>query len=510
MDFHIKDKRISLITLCCIGWGILAHGMAIFNKYSYHDDVPWFNGVGETYGLGRWFLGFSGKMIEWLFDSHNYSMPVFNGVLTIASIGTMVYIMCKKLDINSDILIVSLCGVMICFPSVINIFGFVFTAGYYYISALMSVVGAYIFYKFKSIPSIIICAFLMALSTGIYQSNIAISLIVMLIFMLDEVAGSDMDWKQYMILTGKNAVICICFMAEYFVLNRVFLTLNHQEMYDYKGVNSFGATDIRGYLLRVVTAYKRFIKPVDYINYNNASANMFPFNIRYLHMILVFLVVILIAFWLKDIPGMAKKVQIGLLVIISPLFSYFIYVMVAEEDAHGGMAYGEAFMFVLAVFVIEKMREKNRYTQIISRVCVALIFAIGIMMARYANVCYLKAEIMQNEAINYYNRLIVRIQSTDGYSEDTPVVYVGGRSKNDDDLQGAKIFDTIYLPPYQGNSIINDFSWEETMNMWCGFSRVEGSMSDIEDKSVVDAMPLYPAEGSIRMVDDVLVVKFAE
>ena len=510
MDIHIKDKRIRLITLCCIGWGILAHGSALFNKYSYHDDVPWFNGVGETYGLGRWFLGVSGKIIEWLFAGRNYSMPVFNGIITIAAIGAIVYILCRKLNIFSNLLIISLCGIMICFPSVTNIFGYVFTAGYYYASALMSVVGAYIFYKYRNLASLLACSVLMALSVGIYQSNISINLIVLLIFMLDEVSDSDMEWKDYIILAVRNVAVCICFMAEYFVINRLFLKLNHQEMYDYKGVNSYGMTDIRGYILRVITAYKRFLKPVDYINYNGVSANMFPWNIRYLHMILIVLVTVLIVFWIKDVQGMKNKAQIALLIGVSPLFSYFIYVMVAEEDAHGGMGYGEAFMFVLAAFVIEKIREKNKYTRVIGGLCVVFMIAIGIMMARFANVCYLKAEIMQNEAVNYYNRLIARMQSTEGYSPDTPVVYIADRSKNDEDLQGAKLFDDIYLPPYQGNSIINDFAWEETMNMWCGFSRVEGSMKDIEDKSIVSDMPLYPAEGSVKIVDGVLVVKFAE
>ena len=98
--------------------------------------------------------------------------------------------------------------------------------------------------------------------------------------------------------------------------------------------------------------------------------------------------------------------------------------MVAEEDAHGGMGFGEVFMFFLAAFVITKIRQgeddkaEKRFSpqDVLGKAAVVLIFVIAFMMARFANVCYLKAEIMQAEAINYYNRLIARIQMTEGYT----------------------------------------------------------------------------------------------
>ena len=127
------------------------------------------------------------------------------------------------------------------------------------------------------------------------------------------------------------------------------------------------------------------------------------------------------------------------------------------------------------------------------------------------NVCYLKADLMQAEAINYYNRLIERIRTTEGYTPEVPVAYINDRSKNDDDFSGNRLFDPIYLPPYQGNSIINDFSWEKTMNMWCAFSRVEPGEEELQALSgQIEQMPVYPSEGSVQMLDGIIVVKFAQ
>ena len=505
-----KDRRLGLIMAASFGWGIFAHGMAMFGKFSFHDDAAWFNGVGVTYELGRWFLGALGEAFERIFGSMHYSTPAFNGVLTIAGVAFLTYILCRKLDIKDKFLITALCGVMVCFPAITNIFGFVYTAPYYYIGAVLGAFGAYYYYEKKNAVSFIVCTVLMALSTGIYQSNIPVNMMLLLLFMLCEVYGSDMKWKDYFILAAKNALICAVFMAEYFAMNTVFLKVKGRTMYDYKGVSSFGMTAPSDYIWRVFTAYKRFIKPADYINYDGVSANMFPWNIKYFHILLILASLILLAVMIKKIADRRRILQIGLLIALSPLFSYFIYVMVGEVDAHGGMAFGEVMMFPLGAFIIEKIRENSKLTAITSSACIVIMFIIAVMFARYANVCYLKAYVMQSEAISYYDTLIARMQSAEGYTKDTPIVYIGDQNKNDEDLNGTALFDPIYLPPFQGSSLINDFAWEETMNIWCGFSRVEAEEDEITDMDTVEAMPVYPDEGSIKMVDGILVVKFSE
>jgi hypothetical protein len=242
---------------------------------------------------------------------------------------------------------------------------------------------------------------------------------------------------------------------------------------------------------------------------------MFPWGIRYYHMILVAVVIVLIVLLLRTVKAKAKIAQLSILFAISPLFAYFLYVMVAEEDAHGGMGFGEVFMFFVGAFVIDRIfgeREENgvkgfSLKGVLRNAAIVLIFVIAFMFARFANVCYLKAQIMQAEAINYYNTLISRIQMTEGYTSETPVAYVEPRKKNDEALMGTKLFEPIYLPPYQGNSIINDFAWQETMELWCAFAPVSGS---VPDSANVAEMPCYPAEGSIKMVDGTVVVKFSD
>ena len=64
--FRKIKKNFKLILYSTFLWGIFAHGMMIFNKFSYHDDAGLFE-YGLTYSLGRWMLGLIGDFVTFLF-----------------------------------------------------------------------------------------------------------------------------------------------------------------------------------------------------------------------------------------------------------------------------------------------------------------------------------------------------------------------------------------------------------------------------------------------------------
>ena len=513
----LKDKRFPLVMVGSFIWGIIAHGMMLFNKFSYHDDALWVDGFNDidTYGLGRWGRAVAGIIARMIFGGKHSSTPLFFGLFTIACIALMLYLSCKRLRIQDTLVIISLSGVMVCFPAVTGMFGFMFVAPYFFFGSFLGVLGGYIYYSNKTKMTFAVCTVLMALSVALYQANIPINLMILLLFMLDDVCTLDMDWKDYFIVAAKNILLCVCFMAEYLLSNSAALKIKGMALSDYKGVSSFGMTTPAEYISRIITAYKRFIKPVDYVGRQGVSANMFPWSLKYYHILLIITTLVLLIMFIRTFKNNRKVVQVLLIIAISPLFAYSIYAMVTESEIHGLMTYGEVFLFFLPAYFWSRFAENDscdlkRLRIVLGWVTVSLTLVIGVVFARYANVCYLKANVMLQEAIGYYNCLIARIQGTPGYTGDTPVLYIGDSSKNDEDFSGDKLFDPIYLPPYHRNSIINDYAWEETMELWCGFSPVKADPGTVLSTDTIDEMPTYPDEGSVKMVDNTIVVKFSD
>lgn len=99
--FRKIKKNFKLILYSTFLWGIFAHGMMIFNKFSYHDDAGLFE-YGLTYSLGRWMLGLIGDFVTFLFGSGYYSVPLFTGSLLLHSLqeSPCCWWICLRLKIN--------------------------------------------------------------------------------------------------------------------------------------------------------------------------------------------------------------------------------------------------------------------------------------------------------------------------------------------------------------------------------------------------------------------------
>lgn len=205
----LKVNESLLKTVLCSAtfWGLLAHGMVLFNKYSFHDDVRYFNEVGATYESGRWMLGILGSLSANLLGSKNYSLPVVNGTITILCIAAIVYLLADSLRIQSKPLVILLCGSMVTFPSVTGTFSYMFTAPYYYAASLLGVVGAWIFHQKKNVVALLLCTVLMACSVGVYQANIPVCICTLLLYMMEDIRQSDMNWKAFWKMALCNATV---------------------------------------------------------------------------------------------------------------------------------------------------------------------------------------------------------------------------------------------------------------------------------------------------------------
>ena len=131
--------------------------------------------------------------------------------------------------------------------------------------------------------------------------------------------------------------------------------------------------------------------------------------------------------------------------------------------------------------------------------------------SRFSNVTYVKANIIQERAIAYYTTLITRIQSMEGYSEESLVAYVNDRQNRS--LATVTITEDLYQEFIVPNTFLNDYSWKNFMQEWCGFlpQEVDSSkIGELEALEEVQNMPAYPNDGSIKMIDGVIVIKMGQ
>lgn len=130
------NKKLKIILISTFIWGIFSHGMVLFNKYNIHDDVSALFEIGTTYTSGRWMLEILRKITWELFGQGAYSLPVFNGMVSIFFIALASYFITVLLKIQKPSICISISGILVSFPTITGLFGYMFTAPYYSVSIL--------------------------------------------------------------------------------------------------------------------------------------------------------------------------------------------------------------------------------------------------------------------------------------------------------------------------------------------------------------------------------------
>ena len=77
--------------------GLLAHAYRFFNFLPIWDSIYNFTGVGSTYTLGRWFLGYAG-LITSMFD-----LPWVNGAFSLFYISIVVILLTEMFEIKNHL-----------------------------------------------------------------------------------------------------------------------------------------------------------------------------------------------------------------------------------------------------------------------------------------------------------------------------------------------------------------------------------------------------------------------
>ena len=502
-----RNTKITVIS--CFLWGVLAHGMAMFNKFSSFDDVESLFGAGTTYSLGRWMLSIINVFSKKIYGSTQYSVPVYNVALSILFIALTLLFIIDLLKIQNKWSIIAICGIGVTFPVITGIFGYMFTAPFYAFGFLLAAGGVWLVYAYEKWYTYVIGMLILACSVGVYQAVIPLVVSLMLLKLFTLTLDADIPIAKIWKKIAGSILICCGFMGIYFGINSLVLKLLHTSLSGYKGINNFGLTSPLGYFKRVLYAYTEFFNPT-----NHVQTNMYPFSLRIFYYILLCFLILLMGkqfwvMWKKD-KAHAALGAVGFLFI--PLSTNLIYVMCDASAASSLMLYGQVVIFIWLVVMLEKAScKKERLVSCLYKCGIALIGIMCALYVRFDNICYLKAAFVQEQTLDYYERLVTRIQSCEGYSENMKVLYIGEFDMSGEEFPTIPEFECIYLNPYMNSDImVKNYAWKTSLKLWVGFAPELAEIEEIRNTDAIDDLNCYPSDGSIAVIDDIVVVKFAE
>lgn len=501
-----KSFKLAFLSVCLIG--SITHIYIFSNLILNHDSVWRLYYDNNNLPLGRWSLQFFSEI------STRFQLPVVAAVISILMLALSAALTVRFLDISNKVSIVLVSGFIASFPPAACIFSYMFTADAYFIGLFFSVLAAFCLkkYRFGGIPFVI----LLAVSCGIYQPFICYAIGLLLadciirLFSEEALKTIVRDGLRYI------ALIIIALVGYYAVAN-LLLTLQHKTFSDYQNVDSFSIWNLKEFLSQLPVAYQKYLV---YFFHSSYLTDFFQ-AIQVCFLGLSLAALIYLVFSAKIYKDSVRLLLLTAGVLLLPMALDFITVLSAGAWVHELMLYSFVLQFALSIKAIEsalkKLIVKNSNNWPI--LYLANIFLAALLIWNNFCVCntaYLRLQVCYENSFALANRIVSRIESLDGYAPDIPVAIIGEASPA---FYGNTVPQFSQFNSLTGTNDVLLFTPEPHIRTRRFIEHYIGihmpkpgrELLDMLDASEeVKSIPSYPAEGSVVMYNNIIIVKLSE
>lgn len=503
------DRKI-FIGLLIFGYAI--HSFRLTQMLNGADDIQvLMRGYGAGITSGRWALEYLGNLINWKWQVGSFNLSVFDGLLTIFFLCLSICIVLELFNLRHSKLAILFAAVFMVYPVCSATFLFMFTAAYYGLSCLLAVLAAYYIKTCNKLYGVfaIVC---IAVSIGLYQAYFPMTVTLCLLLMIDYFLKENADIKTG-IKRGIYYLAIMCLgVALYFVA--LFYCLNRfgTELASYKGIDSMGQWGGRQIYGLITKCYDIFLHlPVSTYH----SINTLQITRMCILSLYIFSIILVII-------SIVNKKYLGRIIIIPlifllPIAVNLIEIMSKNNGVYELMIYPTVFIFFLPILLFERNRLVGGIARVLHRLsglAVALVLVLSILCySWHANWNYVALDYMNRETESYFTTLVTRIKSAENYKDEYPVLFVGEDHFVDLHFMNPySIYPELYFE-CNPQGLIYSFSWKSALSAYTGFQCGTPSNEECEKIFLSEkfkAMNNYPDDGSIKVIDEVIVIKITD
>ena len=482
--------------------GLFAHIYKITNWLPNWDSLVFRYDSQNMISLGRWFLP-----VVCSFSSF-YDLPFLNGIIAIVFHALGAVCICRMLNIEKKITAGLIGAVIVSFPAVTSVMMYNYVADGYSIAFFLSTLAA--LYLTKEKPKYLLSAVLIALSTGIYQAYITVTITLVSLHLMDEMIFKNASFRYvlkkavYMLLSGVLGVIL------YVIILKVILGIFSVELLDYQGANtsaSLSNIDLLGSLYVVKETFlKCFFDLSGGVNvYVALNSFVLIFTLIYYirHIINIKLYKNPATIFMIVILGVMLIFGAGGLAFINP-----------GVDYHNLMLMGYSVFYMFFFLVYERGTEKNeKHTSIKCWLVLLTAVVIIINQVVISNVSYHKAQISYEKSYGVLIRIADRIEQTSGTEYCNKILVIGA-------LDNSDAYSVNLTPDITGitdgyiiradDETVSQSVLCSALNDYCGksYEFVSGEEKiKIIQREDVKSMKKWPQKDCVAIVDDTIVIK---
>lgn len=494
--------------------GCIIHSYRITHMINAADDIfVLMRGYGAGTTSGRWGLDFLGFRVNYKWIVGSFNLSVFDGILTLFFLSLSACIILELFNLQQSRLGKLFAVILVAYPVCSATLLYMFTAAYYGLSfflAVLAVWGMKTGKKMYGLFSILCIAF----SLGLYQAYFSVIATLCLLLVLDYFLNKGAEFKTGLRI-GFYYVLIMCLgLGVYFaILNNRLQNLG-AKLTTYQNIDSMGQIDFEKMPELLMKCYKYFLQLSTEVYHSINTISITRKGI-----LVLFILCAIMELWIIiRQKKWSQRIIIALLTVLVPIAVNLIEIMCSGADIYVLMVYSTVFVFLLPIILWKSIQTENKIGRLMIRLfgfgMAAVFLTTALGYSWHANWNYVALDYMNRETESYMTTLVTRIKATDHYRDEYPVMFVGERSFSDQQfINPYSAYSEFYFRMHQQENLINAFSWKEALTAYTGFiftAPSDQKYKEICASRVFEEMSCYPDDGSIAVIDGVIVVKIAD
>lgn len=513
LALYRRYRNMYLFTFLC---GMLAH-LFVFTNVVQNNDNAYY--ITEGYGVGitsaRWLLEIITDLFP-LFWGGSQNNTSFNGVFALLILSACACIIARLFGMEQRLEGWLWGAVFVCFPTTTTTFFYIYAAPLY---ALMLLLSAWAIKLADERPrGWIAGVFIVAAVLGVYQPFLPLIASILVVLVIRSILDGKETVRELIVRSLRFVGLLAGSIVVYMVILKIYLAWSGAKLSTYRGVDRIG--QFRGFkaTYEIIKAeYKNFLLlPFqDYMGVTCTPA------IRAALIVMIILTAVALIWVFVRRCDKPRKILLLLTVGVLPFTVNAILLMSPDADIYTMMEYGLATVFLVPLAVMARVRHlpeeslsgrlMHAYTSKGRTILAAAYVVLILNYAWVASVNYTSMYYTTQLSTSYATTLITQVKSTEGYDPSYPWAIIGKKIRdwrNFHNDWGA----SLGVMRLGGNMtrLLNCYSWYEFIAAHTGYHvglADPFTMEDMANREEVQNMPVYPNDGSIRIIDGFVVIR---
>ena len=506
-----KPAKAAFLSAFIIGF--VSHLFIYTNRYFGDHDPGLYWRADPNVVSGRWFNTIINRL------AYGYVMPLIVGIFVTLFLSLSAFYICKMFEIDKKINAILIAALLTTYPSIAFTNLFLYDSANYHFGVFLAVFAAFLTIRYKL--GFALGAVLLMFSLAIYQSKLNVALALGVLYLIYYALDKDFCFRyvkklilRFFLMSGLAGLL-------YTISLPISFRIHDQGFGGHRGFSPESISErllsISGIFSELYRTYREFIGSFFGEMYVVVNPLLYAYLILFV-LSAVFLCITIIKYNIHKQP-MRLALILGLLIVIpfACNFSGFL-----STGAVATMIY--PFVLLLVAFVIFFDRH-GRKQPLMSSIMVICVFFISSNYIIMNNTFYLRAFFFNSQLTSLSTRIAGRIDPLIPLIESDRKQYTYfGRLPNEHMDYSPPLFDehgtAIGGRALGHNPFIlprGDRSWRRNV-----FTRNLRSLHGIDLRSLSDGderdqireevlasnMPAWPAEGSVAIINDVIVINF--